>query len=98
MEIKFKISIIFTLIVYLSATLGPSKKNKGKQKAVVEIKMNKGPVNEDVFGRTLVELDPLASSIIAEANTYYKDTSIRNFNGSVLGYVTPVKLKFSIAY
>jgi hypothetical protein len=76
-----------------SATLNPSKK-KGKSKNskndVAEIKMNSGPVDLNIFDRQLVEMEPLASRIIEEANTYYKDTSIKNFNETVLAYVTPV--------
>lgn len=91
MKIEAEIYLIMTLVTGVLATLGPSNTKKGKQKTPPEIKMNVGPVDKNVFDRGLVEAEPLASAIISEANTYYKDTSLKNFNGVVLGYVTPVK-------
>lgn len=85
-----KIVLILALISCTSATLGPSKTKK--QKASQEIKIFDGPVGENVFERGLVVAEPLASQIVAEANTYYVGTSIKNFNGTVLGYVTPVSI------
>lgn len=83
----------FALVAFVTGvlgTLGPSNTKKGKQKTSPEIKMNEGPVEKNVFERLLVEQEPLASSIISEGKTYFKDTSVKNFNGTVLGYVTPV--------
>lgn len=90
--------VIIALITCSSATLGPSKTKKGKQKISQDIKINDGPVYENVFERGLVTEDLLANRIVAEANTYFVDTSIKNFNGTVLGYVTPVSIKLIYLY
>lgn len=98
MRVKFKVFLTLTLITYSSATLGPSKTKKAKQKSQQELKINEGPVSKNVFQRDLVDIEPLASRIVSEGNTYYQDTTIKNFNGTVLGYVTPVRKKSSIAH
>lgn len=82
--------VIHILIYSTQATLTPN--NKKSKKNPAEVKMNHGPVNSDVFQRGLVDAEPQAANIIAEANTYYRETSLKNFNGTVLGYVTPVSL------
>lgn len=92
MKFNLKVFLTLALISYTSATLGPSKTKKGKQKISQDIKINEGPVSENVFERGLVVAEPLASQIVAEANTYFFDTSIKNFNHTVLGYVTPVSI------
>lgn len=44
----------------------------------------------NVFDRGLVDdEEPLGKDILVESGAYYKDTTDRNFNGTVLGYVTP---------
>lgn len=91
MKIRWEILTILTLIVFTSATLNPSKNKKGKSKATPEAKVNSGAVDKNVFDRNLVEIEPQSTSIISEANTYYRETGLKNFNGTVLGYVTPVK-------
>lgn len=80
--------ILLTLISITTATINPSKNKKVKK--APEVKQNTGPYATNVFERDLVDPEPLASSIVSEANTYFIDTSLRNFNGMVLGYVTPV--------
>lgn len=84
---------VLTVVTCVSATINPSKAKKGKQKSpeVVNVKENKGPQEKSVYERNLVDNEPQASQIVAEAHTYYHDTSLKNFNGTVLGYVTPVK-------
>lgn len=87
--------ILATFIVCVSSTINPSKNKKGKQKTKeipVNLKINTGPQEKSAYERNLVESEPAAADIIAEANTYYKETSLKNFNGTVLGYVTPVRL------
>lgn len=82
--------LLFTVLIYsVSSTINPSKIKKGKQK-VQEAVVNKGPKLFSVYERNLVDSEPLASDIVAEAHTYYKERSLKNFNGTVLGYVTPV--------
>jgi hypothetical protein len=84
--------LVLVFAATVSATLNPSKNKKGKQKTekVVNIKINKGPQEKSVYDRNLVDNEPLAIDIIRESQAYFHDTSLKNFNGSVLGYVTPV--------
>lgn len=73
------------------STLNPSKnKAKSKQKVKEVVNSKSGAQEKSVYDRNLVVQEPLAVDIVSEANTYYKETSLKNFNGSVLGYVTPV--------
>lgn len=76
-------------IAWVGTTISPSSKGK-KVKAPKEIKT--GAVDASVFDRNLVEEEPLANDILIENGAYYKDTSIRLFNSTVLGYVTPVSV------
>ncbi|XP_030380452.1 chitinase domain-containing protein 1 isoform X2 [Scaptodrosophila lebanonensis] len=66
------------------STISPN--SKGKQK---EIKLLSGPQDKDVFELKLISEEPLATDIIVHNEAYYKDTKIRRFNGTALGYVTP---------
>lgn len=92
MKILLNSVIIVALVSCVSSTINPSKNKKGKQKTQepTNVKINRGPQEKSVYERNLVESEPLASEILAEAHTYYRDTGLKNFNGSVLGYVTPV--------
>lgn len=93
MQILVTCVIIIALITCISATINPSKNKKAKQKTStekVDLKIKKGAQDESVYERSLVDNEPLASDILIESNTYYKDTSLKNFNGTLLGYVTPV--------
>ena len=94
MKILFKSLLLIALISYVSSTINPSKNKKGKQKTQEPkaVKVKKGPQEKSVYERNLVESEPLASDIITEAYTYYRDTTLKNFNGTVLGYVTPVTI------
>lgn len=73
----------------IDTTISPSSKGK-KSKQPKELKVIAGPVTDNVFDRGLVDDEPLANDILMEHSAYYRDTAIRNFNGTVLGYVTPV--------
>lgn len=92
MKLVFSCVVAIALISCVSSTINPSKNKKGKQKnqEPTNLKINKGPQESSVYDRNLVESEPLASEIIAEAHAYYRDTRLKNFNGTVLGYVTPV--------
>lgn len=54
--------------------------------------MKTGPIRESVFDRNLIEDEPSSKGILIENGAYYEDTSLRHFNGTVLGYVTPVMM------
>lgn len=81
------------------ATISPSSKGKkAKASKEKELKVNEGPVEDNVFERVLVDEEPSAADILMENGAYCKDTSRRLFNGTVLGYVTPVRNQFLLIY
>uniref|UniRef100_A0A182TPR6 Chitinase domain-containing protein 1 n=1 Tax=Anopheles melas TaxID=34690 RepID=A0A182TPR6_9DIPT len=69
------------------ATLSPSDKNKNKK--VKELKVKTGPQPTNVYDRGLVQGEPSAKDIIVENAAYFQDTSLKLFEGKVLGFVTP---------
>ncbi|XP_058125108.1 chitinase domain-containing protein 1 [Anopheles ziemanni] len=69
------------------ATLSPSKK-KGN-KAPKELKVKTGPQLANVYDRDLVQGEPSARDIIVENAAYFEDTTLKLFEGKVLGFVTP---------
>ncbi|XP_034475362.1 chitinase domain-containing protein 1 [Drosophila innubila] len=71
---------------YASGTLSPDSKSKSKHK---ESKYLRGPQDNDVFGLDLISSEPLPKDILMNHEAYYKDTALRHFNGTTLGYVTP---------
>lgn len=71
------------------ATISPGDKSKSQQK-VLKAKNKKGPVDESVYERKLIDTDPSPQEILVEHAAYCKHVDQRNFNGTVLGYVTPV--------
>lgn len=89
--------IISLTILFVSATLLPPKKGE-RSKAAKELKVNKGPVEQNVFDRNLVEDEPFAKDIIIESGTYYKDTKVRLFSGPTLGFLTPVRNRYQIFF
>lgn len=88
----FRLSLLLICIAglsYVSATLSPSSKGERKAKDK-ELPVKTGPIRESVFDRNLIEDEPSSKGILIESGAYYEDTSLRHFNGTVLGYVTPV--------
>ncbi|XP_055638349.1 chitinase domain-containing protein 1 [Toxorhynchites rutilus septentrionalis] len=82
------IFLALCIVQLAGGTLSPSDvKNKGKK--VKELKVKKGPQPSDVFDRGLMEEEPSAKSILVESGTYYEETALKSFKGTVLGYVTP---------
>lgn len=91
-------SLFITLLVcffyggaIVESTISPSDKGK-RAKSQREIKVNSGPVDQNVIERKLVEDEPSAKDILVESATYYQNTSARLFDGQVLAYVTPVSI------
>ncbi|UXI21444.1 calcium-independent phospholipase A2-gamma-like [Sarcoptes scabiei] len=70
-----------------SATLGKTDRRPSKiHKTIVQ----QSPVRETVFDRSLVVLNITAKDIVREYLSYsLKEVDKRNFNGTVLAYVTP---------
>lgn len=86
------VSLIFALVLISSATIAPPDKNK-KGRQTKEFKVNKGPVDKNVFDRNLVQDEPTSELILRESATFYKNTSARLFDGLTLGFVTPVTIE-----
>ena len=100
-NLKYNFNLIISLCVIchsVNATLSPSNKNSKKNKQTKELKATNGPVLESVFDRNLIDDEPVARDILMESNAYYKDTKRRMFNGTILGYVTPVRLIMNNQY
>ncbi|KAK2580915.1 hypothetical protein KPH14_005984 [Odynerus spinipes] len=91
MNILILIVELLIVITLSKATLSPptSTGNKKEKKDKGKIDIQKGPVNRDVFQRSLVIKDLKAVEIIKESGTYYTDTKRKRFSGEVLGYITP---------
>lgn len=81
-------SLSLVLVHFSGATLTPSDV-KGKGKKVKELKVKQGPQSSSVFDRGLIQEEPSAKDILVESGTYYEETALKNFKGTVLGYVTP---------
>lgn len=75
---------------FTQGTLSPNSKSKSKNK---ESKFLRGPQDNDVFSLDLVSPQPSPKEILMHHEAYYKDTALRHFNGTTLGYVTPVGTK-----
>lgn len=75
---------------FTQGTLSPDSKSKSKLK---ESKFLRGPQDNDVFALDLVSPEPLPKDILMHHDAYYKDTALRHFNGTTLGYVTPVSIQ-----
>jgi hypothetical protein len=95
MKISLKLVILNILITTSIATINPrDKKAKQKKKTIdqheINIEVNQGPVPLNVYDRDLVHSTPLSNDIVRESRTYHEKTNIKNFNETVLGYVTPV--------
>lgn len=81
--------VVLVALVHTSgATLTPSDV-KGKGKKVKELKVKQGPQPTSVFDRGLIQEEPSAKDILVESGAYYEETALKNFKGTVLGYVTP---------
>uniref|UniRef100_A0A1A9X0P7 Chitinase domain-containing protein 1 n=1 Tax=Glossina brevipalpis TaxID=37001 RepID=A0A1A9X0P7_9MUSC len=81
--------LLTLLVLFIYAALGtitPGNKVKGKSK---QLKLKNGPQNVSVYDLDLIEAEPSAKDILINCQAYFKDTSLRNFNNTVLGYVTP---------
>ena len=90
----FYVCIIFiSLSAETDSTLSKrdkKKKIKSDEKSVVNYRLSKsGPTDSSVFDKSLVSENLEAKDILENYNSYLKDTQLRNFDGDVLGYVTP---------
>ncbi|XP_061386615.1 chitinase domain-containing protein 1 [Musca vetustissima] len=65
----------------VQCTITPGKKSQPKPKT--------GPRDESVFELDLIQPEPTSKEILLNCGAYFRDTSLKNFNGTVLGFVTP---------
>ncbi|KAJ9589908.1 hypothetical protein L9F63_016969 [Diploptera punctata] len=84
-----KVSCFLLLISILSVNSTLSHGDPKKEKSKKEIKVKKGPVKNNVVDRGLVIEDPMPESILSEYQAYDVNTNLKQFDGEVLGYVTP---------
>ncbi|XP_017047737.1 chitinase domain-containing protein 1 [Drosophila ficusphila] len=81
------LAVLLFLLTSVQGTLSPdSQKSKSKTK---ESALRGGPQDNDVFDLGLVNREPLAKDIVFNHRGYFKETGLRRFNGTTLGYVTP---------
>lgn len=96
MLLKYKLSVLLltlVLLITIEATLTPKSKGANKKTTKQkEFKVINGPQEESVFDRNLVEEEPASRDIISDNAAYYRRTDKKLFNGTILGYVTPVCL------
>lgn len=83
---KIRNFLILLMVVNTHGTL--SQGDKRREKPPKEIKIKRGPVEDNVIDRELVVEDPLPEDIISEYQTYEAKVDV-HFSGKVLGYVTP---------
>ena len=92
-KILYQLCILLLLISEMNSTLSKrDKKKKAKDNdKVVEYKPAKvGPTEKSVYSKSLVTGEQLvAKDILENHSSYFKDTALKNFEGPVLGYVTP---------
>ncbi|XP_059617623.1 chitinase domain-containing protein 1 [Phlebotomus argentipes] len=85
MYVGIKWNILFSIFGIVSCTLSPT--GKGQKNGKNELKVRTGPV--DFLRPDLIREEPSAREILVENGAYYFNTSLKNFKGTVLGYVTP---------
>ncbi|XP_045477613.1 chitinase domain-containing protein 1 [Harmonia axyridis] len=91
------IILFLSLIMLTSSTLSPKSKKKQQstekplvKKTTKSQSLLKGPLNETVFQRNLVNDGPLmASDILKNHLGFFRETDEYAYDGIVLGYVTP---------
>lgn len=81
-------TLLLILPLFCIATLTPKSKNR--EVKIKPEKVKSGPQNYSVFDRNLIVENPTAKEIVLNHQAYYADIEKRNFDGLVLGYVTPV--------
>lgn len=89
-KVSYALQTVLILIVasLVEATLSPRKGRVEKAKTTKPLNVLAGPQDTSVFERNLINMRPLPQEILEHSAAYYKDIHFRNFNGTVLGYVT----------
>lgn len=84
------IVLLFGIISLASTTLAPKDRQKKGQKQNKDVVIKSGPQDANVIERQLIDAEPSGRDILVENAAYYQNTKNRLFNGTVLGFVTPV--------
>lgn len=87
------IHLIIYVLYFTEATLTPKSPRSNKEAKEDSVKILSGPVNQTVIDRNLLTKSPSSKHILQNHQAYYKDTTESNFEGLVLGFVTPVRCK-----
>ena len=90
--LKLALWTIYFVCIFIdnaNSTISPGDKS---QKQPKPLKVKTGPRDESVFDLDLIDIEPSAREILINSGSYYKNTAERRFNGTVLGFVTPVSL------
>ncbi|XP_019871850.2 chitinase domain-containing protein 1 [Aethina tumida] len=67
----------------------PKTKQSKEVKPIKNVKIKTGPLNLTVFQRNLVVENPTPKEIVSNHGAFFQETDEYNFDGMVLGYVTP---------
>lgn len=89
------IVLLFCIISFANTTLAPKDRQKKGQKPK-DIIIKNGPQDQNVFDKQLIDVEPSGRDILVENAAYYRNTKNRLFNGTILGYVTPVCIQFTL--
>lgn len=86
------LSLILVVFAFnlIEGTLSPKSP---KSKKTTEEKFISGPQSYSVFDKNLVVENPTYKEIITNNKAYFENTNSYNFDGLLLGYVTPVSIK-----
>ncbi|XP_056637560.1 chitinase domain-containing protein 1 [Diorhabda sublineata] len=90
MKIQISICTLLIFVQVVVSTLTPkSVKNKEKKSKTTNEKLRLGPQNYTVFNKNLVKEYPTSKEIITNHQAFFREVDEYNFDGIVLGYVTP---------
>lgn len=99
-EFKAPVTLL-CLLLYLAfiiatnnATIAPGE-GRAKSKSTTSVKTLKiyeGLRDQSLQELKLIKPEPSAKDILIYHGTYYRELSQRHFNGTILGYLTPVSV------
>lgn len=85
-----KLSCLFIEFIVLAIIAVVNFPEIGNETKAAYLKIMDGPQPANVAQLHFIDKLPLAKDIIANNAGYFKETHLRNFNQTILGYVTPV--------
>lgn len=78
------------IIVICNGTISPGKTRSKKKSSLQSIDAFEGVRNQSLQELKLIKPDTTSKDILTYHGTYHRNISQRHFNGTVLGYLTPV--------